>query len=48
MVSYKTEGGCDDIWFSYYKDLRKVGGRLKLGYGPGGPPVLSKFRFKLF
>ena len=29
------------IWFSYYKDLRSIGGRLKLGYGPGGPPVLS-------
>ena len=32
----------DDIWFSYYKDTRPEGGRLKLGYGPGGPPVLGK------
>ena len=30
-----------DVWFSYYKDLRDTGGRLKLGYGPGGPPVLG-------
>jgi len=30
-----------DVWFSYYKDLRNVGGKLKLGYGPGGPPVLK-------
>lgn len=30
-----------DVWFSYYKDLREDGGRLKLGYGPGGPPVLG-------
>lgn len=30
------------IWFSYYKDTRRDGGRLKLGYGPGGPPVLGK------
>jgi hypothetical protein len=29
----------DDLWFSYYKDLRPSG-RLKLGHGPGGPPVL--------
>ena len=39
-------GGSDDdppgdVWFSYYKDLRPEGGRLKLGYGPGGPPVLD-------
>lgn len=30
-----------DVWFSYCKDMRPEGGRLKLGYGPGGPPVLS-------
>jgi len=41
MVSYKPKGKTNDIWFSYYKDLRKTGGRLKLGYGPGGPPVLG-------
>ncbi len=34
-------------WFSYYKDTRKyegnrrIGGSLKMGYGPGGPPVLG-------
>ncbi len=41
MVSYKPDGISNDIWFSYYKDLRETGGRLKLGYGPGGPPVLG-------
>ena len=42
LVSYKPHGPANDIWFSYYKDLRTSGGRLKLGYGPGGPPVLGK------
>ena len=28
------------VWFSYYKDLRPEG-RLKLGHGPGGAPVLD-------
>lgn len=41
MVSYEPNGKANDIWFSYYKDLRETGGRLKLGYGPGGPPVLG-------
>lgn len=37
-----------DLWFSYYKDLRDhpradgSPGRLKMGYGPGGPPVIGK------
>jgi hypothetical protein len=30
-----------DFWFCYYKDTRAKGGNLKLGHGPGGPPVLS-------
>ena len=36
-----------DLWFSYYKDLRGQirqdgkPGRLKMGYGPGGPPVID-------
>jgi hypothetical protein len=42
LVSYKPTGTVSDVWFSYYKDLRSSGGRLKLGYGPGGPPVLAK------
>jgi len=42
LVSYKPHGPANDVWFSYYKDLRASGGRLKLGYGPGGPPVLGK------
>lgn len=29
------------IWFCYYKDMRKKGGSLKMGYGPGGPPVFQ-------
>ncbi|MGE5055452.1 MAG: hypothetical protein ACM3WP_14935, partial [Acidobacteriota bacterium] len=41
LVSYKRGGPAHDVWFSYYKDLRPSG-RLKLGYGPGGPPVLGK------
>ena len=41
FVSYEPAGEITAIWFSYYKDLRQYGGRLKMGYGPGGPPVLS-------
>lgn len=41
LVSYEPRGPIDSIWFSYYKDLRASGGRLKLGYGPGGPPILE-------
>jgi hypothetical protein len=41
LVSYEPNGPANDVWFSYYKDLRSTGGRLKLGYGPGGPPVLG-------
>jgi hypothetical protein len=35
------------LWFSYYKDLRGhpradgSPGRLKMGFGPGGPPVIN-------
>ena len=43
LVSYKPNAPVTDVWFSYYKDLRRRrGGRLKLGHGPGGPPVLGK------
>ena len=45
LVSYEPAGEVTDVWFSYYKDLRSSGGRLKLGYGPGGPPVLGKAAF---
>ena len=42
LVSYERDGPISDCWFSYYKDTRgRLGGRLKLGYGPGGPPVLG-------
>ena len=42
LVSYEPDGIPKDVWFSYYKDTRTLpGGKLKLGYGPGGPPVLK-------
>lgn len=41
LVSNAPDGPANNVWFSYYKDLRASGGRLKLGYGPGGPPVLD-------
>lgn len=41
LVSNTSDGPPNNLWFSYYKDLRASGGRLKLGYGPGGPPVLD-------
>jgi hypothetical protein len=41
LVSYSPNEPPNDVWFSYYKDTRSIGGRLKLGYGPGGPPVLG-------
>ncbi len=41
LVSYSPTGPINDLWFAYYKDTRRSGGRLKLGYGPGGPPVLG-------
>ena len=41
LVSYSPTENPNDVWFSYYKDTRSSGGRLKLGYGPGGPPVLG-------
>jgi len=42
LVSNEPDELINEFWFSYYKDLRESGGRLKLGYGPGGPPVLNK------
>ena len=41
LVSYSPDTPPEDVWFAYYKDLRKQDGRLKMGYGPGGPPVFS-------
>ena len=41
LVSSSPEASPEDVWFAYYKDMRKQGGRLKMGYGPGGPPVFS-------
>ena len=42
LVSYAPNEEPEDIWFSYYKDTRSMpDGRLKLGHGPGGPPVLK-------
>jgi hypothetical protein len=44
LVSSAKNGLPDSVWFSYYKDLRKGGGRLKLGYGPRGSAGLRKRR----
>ena len=41
LVSYSPNEVPDGVWFSYYKDTRSLGGKLKLGCGPGGPPVLG-------
>lgn len=41
LVSYEPNEEPVDVWFSYYKDTRSTGGKLKMGYGPGGPPVLG-------
>ena len=41
LVSYSPDKVPNDIWSSYYKDTRPMGGRLKLGHGSGGPPVLG-------
>ena len=41
LVSYEPDKPPTDIWFSYYKDTRSTGGKLKMGHGPGGPPVLN-------
>jgi hypothetical protein len=44
LVSHKPDAAIEDeceLWFAYYKDMRAAGGRLKLGYGPGGPPVVD-------
>jgi|ERR1035438_5859863 hypothetical protein len=47
LVSESPEAAVDSCWFCYYKDTRNnpdgtvnASGRLKLGYGPGGPPML--------
>ncbi len=41
LVSYTPDEDPDDVWFCYYKDTRAQGGRLKMGHGPGGPPVFT-------
>ena len=41
LVSYSLNEVPDSVWFSYYKDTRSMGERLKLGHGPSGPPVLE-------
>jgi hypothetical protein len=41
LVSRSKVREITSVWIGYYKDLRASGGRLKMGYGPGGPPVLS-------
>ena len=42
LVSYAPDKDPEDVWFCYYKDTRREpGGRLKMGHGPGGPPVFN-------
>ena len=41
LVSDSPQEHPDQVWFCYYKDTRKIGGRLKMGHGPGGPPVFA-------
>ena len=41
LVGYSAEEEPpEDAWFCYYKDMRPHG-RLKMGHGPGGPPIFS-------
>lgn len=42
LAGYRNDPEVMDVWFAYYKDLRSKGGKLKMGHGPGGPPVLDK------
>ncbi len=39
LASYGPDEPLTDIWFVYYKDMREYDGRLKMGHGPGGPPI---------
>lgn len=42
LVGYSPDDHPTDVWFCYYKDTRaEPGGRLKMGHGPGGPPVFE-------
>jgi len=42
LTSDNSKGPVKQVWFCYYKDTRrKPGGRLKMGHGPGGPPVFE-------
>ena len=40
LVSDAPNSGPSSVWFCYYKDTRPDG-KLRLGHGPGGPPVLA-------
>jgi hypothetical protein len=42
LLSREATGEIDMVQISYYKDVRRRGGKLKHGHGPGGTPVLSK------
>ena len=41
LTSEECDASISGIWFCYYKDLRSRGGKLKMGHGPGGPPVFG-------
>ena len=44
LTSDNSKGPVKQVWFCYYKDTRP-GGRLKMGHGPGGPPVFELEHF---
>jgi hypothetical protein len=46
FLSDKLDGDIDGVQFCYFKDLRKQGGRLKHGSGPGGRMCLAHSRRK--
>jgi hypothetical protein len=41
LVSWESDSKVSACYPTYYKDLRKRGGSLKTGHGPGGPPVMD-------
>ena len=41
LTSAGPEEDPSAIWFTRYQEMRTQGGRLKMGYGPGGPPVFE-------
>jgi hypothetical protein len=42
LTAQDKDAEIDGIHFNYYKDTRKIGGKLKHGHGPGGAPVFTR------